>query len=1187
MRRDHACLYMALMPWLLLADPSVVNAPATTAPDVVSAQQRLRLAPRLTLTPWASEPLVQNITSVSFDAQGHAFVVESGRRRTSVFDIRGLGPWLDDDFALRTEPERAAFLRRVLTPGFSDYPAFLEVVNKGGRGGFQDFNRDGVIDWKDLQVEEERIRRVVDSNQDGTADTSEVFAGGFNGITSGVAAGVLAEGTNLWFTCIPDLWRFPIQPKPNAVQVTNAPAVGERVASGFGVHIAFGGHDLHGLIRGPDGRIYFSIADRGAQITNREGRVLSLPDCGAIYRCETDGSRLEIVAKGLRNPQELAFDDHGNLWTGDNNGDGGDKARWTWVLPGADYGWTMGWQWLPKMGAWNSERLWQLRGTNTAAYIVPPVAHIGHGPAGIAYYPGTGLDDSFKGHFFYADFPGGIRTFQVEPDGGFFRIASPPGAGSHPNWLEDNSGAVLTGKLLWDLSPVDVTFPPFGGVIVADWVQGWEKTGKGRLWHITHPSANREGAVTEVQRILTTGISRASASELVAWLGHPDQRVRLESQWALAARGWDVAGDFLRVALGSTNTLARLHALWGLEQVARQSSVPTHVTEFTRLLPLLSDAEPEVRAQTAYVLGEVRLAAAQRALLTTLEDRNERVAALATLAWSRLLSNTDGSHRRVRYDRPWNERAYEKSVALLPEELQRALPEPTFAGTLTLEFAPLRRMLVRSGFTNPALLHSGSRVYEVALKTMHDWQRYIATPVLADTNPAVRLALLLAERRLGAPEVASFLKDPEPQLVLEAARAINDTPIPEALPQLAAMLEDARVSATTNLTSAGAPIPPWPAGSPYSRDEWRTWVLRRAANAAFQLGTADQAVRLVRLAVDASAVESVRVEAMELLGDWPNPPRRDRIVGLHRSLPARSAAPVVEALTPLWTSLVESNAPPALLLAMIRTGDQLSLPAMDATLQRLGMHADPAVRESALRTSSMRHPSSLAALQQQLDSQVQMQQKSALAQLKFHPDAAATALLKPWVESLASGTVPEPLRLDVLEAASKRAAAEFRKPLQQFTNTMATNTPLGLRQLVLSGGDASQGRRLFTERADWGCQRCHKLQGEGGDVGPELKGLGRSKGRAYVLNAILNPNAEIAQGFESVMLELKSGESLLGVLKEETATTLSIIIPGAGTERIQKTDVTNRQRGPSAMPDGLGDLMTLGELRDLLEALSE
>ena len=141
-------------------------------------------------------------------------------------------------------------------------------------------------------------------------------------------------------------------------------------------------------------------------MTNREGVVIAMPDSGAVFRCEPDGRALELFASGLRNPQELAFDADGNLWTGD-------KARWTLLLQGADYGWRIGWQWLPKMGAWNSERLWQMPGTNTAAYLVPPVAHVGHGPAGIAYNPGTGLGTAYADTFFLSGFPGGVRTFRV------------------------------------------------------------------------------------------------------------------------------------------------------------------------------------------------------------------------------------------------------------------------------------------------------------------------------------------------------------------------------------------------------------------------------------------------------------------------------------------------------------------------------------------------------------------------------------------------------------------------------------------------------------------------------------------------------------------------------------------------------------------------------------------------------
>ena len=188
--------------------------------------------------------------------------------------------------------------------------------------------------------------------------------------------------------------------------------VRKSLAHGFGVHISFGGHDLHGLKIGPDGKLYFSIADRGLNVVSG-GKKLVNPDSGAILRCNLDGSELELFATGLRNPQELAFDQHGNLWTGENNGDGGDKARWLYVVEGGDYGWQVGWQHLPKMGAWNAERLWELAATNTAAYVIPPIAHVGHGPAGVAFYPGTGLPNEYRNHFFMCDFPGGVQTFAV------------------------------------------------------------------------------------------------------------------------------------------------------------------------------------------------------------------------------------------------------------------------------------------------------------------------------------------------------------------------------------------------------------------------------------------------------------------------------------------------------------------------------------------------------------------------------------------------------------------------------------------------------------------------------------------------------------------------------------------------------------------------------------------------------
>ena len=142
------------------------------------------------------------------------------------------------------------------------------------------------------------------------------------------------------------------------------------------------------------------MGDRGYSITTKEGERLHDPASGAVFRCELDGSNLEVYATGFRNPQELAFDDLGNLFTGDNNSDGGDRARLVHVVRGSDSGWRMYYQYLGDRGPWNREQLWHPKHDGQPAYIVPPICNFADGPSGLTYYPGTGLGDEYRKHVF-------------------------------------------------------------------------------------------------------------------------------------------------------------------------------------------------------------------------------------------------------------------------------------------------------------------------------------------------------------------------------------------------------------------------------------------------------------------------------------------------------------------------------------------------------------------------------------------------------------------------------------------------------------------------------------------------------------------------------------------------------------------------------------------------------------------
>src|SRR5688500_4041094 len=223
------------------------------------AIQRFSVPRGLQVKLWAAEPMLANPVAIDFDEKGRLFVSETYRYRTSVLDIRDYMPMLELDLAARTIEDRSAVIHKV----FGDQA-------------------------KEFSIEGEVVRLVEDRDGDGVADTSNIFADGFNSELDGIASGVLARKGKVWFTNIPSLWMF------------EQDASGQKAATrtellrGFGVRFNFTGHDFHGLAIGHDGKLYYSIGDRGAHVKGKEGQTVSVPDEGAVFRSNLDGSEFEL-----------------------------------------------------------------------------------------------------------------------------------------------------------------------------------------------------------------------------------------------------------------------------------------------------------------------------------------------------------------------------------------------------------------------------------------------------------------------------------------------------------------------------------------------------------------------------------------------------------------------------------------------------------------------------------------------------------------------------------------------------------------------------------------------------------------------------------------------------------------------------------------------------------------------------
>ena len=392
-----------------------------------------------------------------------------------------------------------------------------------------------------LRPEGDRIVILEDTNKDGKADKQTVF---YQDLSINAALGICVLGN-----------KVIVSSAPNVFVLTDTDGDGradKREILFTGISGFQHDHAIHAFVFGPDGKLYFNFGNEGKQLRRPTGKlknielhgVISNDDIaknsepvldvegneinnkgkpyreGMVFRCNLDGSNVEVLGWNFRNNYEVAVDSFGTLWQSDNDDDGNRGVRINYVMEFGNYGykdevtsagWQDGWKKAQAKGAKEDERPlyhWHLYDPG----VVPNLLQTGQGsPTGIAVYEGKLLPAAFRNQVIHCDAgPRVVRAYPVVNSGAGFTASI---------------ANVLTSPDSW-YRPADVCVAPDGSLYIADWhdagVGGHNmadrvlETMTGRVYHIAPKGSKAQAPALDL----------SSAKGCVAALQSPNQETR-------------------------------------------------------------------------------------------------------------------------------------------------------------------------------------------------------------------------------------------------------------------------------------------------------------------------------------------------------------------------------------------------------------------------------------------------------------------------------------------------------------------------------------------------------------------------------------------------------------------------------------------------------------------------------------
>ena len=539
---------------------------------------------------------------------------------------------------------------------------------------------------------------------------------------------------------------------------------------------------------------------------------------------------------------------------------------------------------------------------------------------------------------------------------------------------------------------------------------------------------------------------------------------------------------------------------------------------------------------------------------------------------------------------------------------------------------PLKKLLKAGGTTETRLfalwtLYSSGQLEEDTL-----------TSYFGDKEPAIRAwtARLAGERRVASEDILQGLQklagDADPSVRLAVATAARefasgsltvDTPVPESLkgvetgPILAEILR-----ASADGKDPLIPFMLWEAGEPLFAADPKPALDWLAENGPGLMPLSGQITRkAMRRICDANDADRLN-EAMQFLGSIGEKDAAFAVAALDGLLegqqgkafkPTMDSGPLLARLASSSNAELAERArrlgalwgnQSAIAITIRQVNDgKLTVEERTKAIQTARKVKSEAAREAMLKLILGENPEPLVleavrALGEIGGEDVGVDLVDHWKQFTPAERRAATEVLssrRRWTLTLLSAIETKTIFPNELPATVIRSLNEINDPAihQRVANAIGHIRPADAdklkiiaekKKMILSGtADLQAGHEMARKT----CFVCHKLYGEGAEVGPDLTGVGRSTLDALLAN-VIDPNQVIGKGYENVEVETKDGRSLSGRMVENTDTRVRLLSAGPKEEIIAKSDMASlRVSAMSVMPEGL-EQMPDADFRNLI-----